>query len=192
MQMEWLIGSNFLTFLIGEYMLIAFAIVCFFLAVAIGSWRQMCGVYELQMPFNCPPIWRNTFVRVVTWLISTSLSLVFATILSIWVIDVVNEWLGKFSFGVFLYLRWLTSAFFGGYPAIKRCKEFNNEYAMENVNYDALADAMIKTRRNNNEPEIPKDEIIALLKDSAHKISTNTLDEDEQKALEYFRNLERK
>jgi len=192
MQMEWLTGSNFLTFLIGEYMLIVFAIVCFILAVAIGSWRQMCGVYEIQMPFNCPRIWNSVFVKILTWILSTTLSIIFATIFSMWISVEVNDWFGKFTFGVFLYIRWLTSGFFGSYPAIKRCEEFNNTYASENVNYDALADAMIKTRRNNNEPEIPKDEIIALLKDSAHKISTNNLDEDEQKALEYFRNLDRK
>ena len=192
MQMEWLIGSNFLTFLIGEYMLIAFAIVCFILAVAIGSWRQMCGVYEIQMPFNCPRIWNSVFVKILTWILSTTLSIIFATIFAMWISVEMNDWFGKFTFGVFLYIRWLISGFFGSYPAIMRCEEFSNTYASENVNYDALADAMIKTRRNNNEPEIPKDEIIALLKDSAHKISTNTLYEDEQKALEYFRNLERK
>jgi len=189
--MEWLIGSNF-NFLIGEYMLIIFAIICFILAVAIGSWRQMCGVYEIQMPFNCPRIWNNVFVKILTWILSTTLSIIFATIFAMWISVEINDWFGKFTFGVFLYIRWLTSGFFGGYPAIKRCEEFNNTYATENVNYDALADAMIKTRRNKNEPEIPKDEIIALLKDSAHKISTNTLDEDEHKALEYFRSLERK
>lgn len=171
-------------------MIIAFT--CFALAVAVGAWRQMCTVYELKMPFNNPPIWRKTSVRVVTWLMSTSLSLIFATILSLWVTAALNDWVGKFSFGVFLYIRWLTSAFFGAYPAIKRCEEFDNEYAAENVNYDALADAMVKVRQHNGDEYIPKEEIIDLLKESAKKISTDSLDDDERKALEEFRKLDKR
>jgi hypothetical protein len=173
-------------------MLIVLAIICFILAVAIGSWRQMCDVYQLHMPFNCPPIWNNAFVRIFTWILSAMFSLIFATIFAMWISEEVNDWFGKFTFGVFLTIRWLTSGFFGSYPAIKRCNEFKNTYASDNVNYDELANSMIKTRRQNNESEISKDEIIAQLKVSAHKISTNTLDEDEQKALEHFRNLEKK
>lgn len=168
------------------------AFICFVLAVAVGAWRQKCRVYELHMPINCPSIWRNSTVRVVTWLISTSLSLVFATILSVWVMDVVNEWVGKFSFGVFLFLRWMTSAVFGGSTAIKRVAEFNNEFSVEHVNYDAVANAMMKTRRERGEPEIPKEEIIALLKKSAKDIASNNLDDEEQRALAEFRKIDKR
>jgi hypothetical protein len=171
-------------------MIIAF--ICFVLAIAVGAWRQMCTVYEHKMPFNNPPIWRKTSVRVVTWLMSTSLSLIFATIFSLWVSAAVNEWVGKFSFGVFLYMRYVASAFFGAYPALKRCGEFNNEYDIENINYDALAEAMVKARHNNGDEYVHKEELIDLLKDSAKKISTDSLDDDERKALEAFRNFDKR
>lgn len=173
-------------------MLLLIATISFIIAVAIGAWRQMCGVYELQMPYNCPPIWHSKVLRTITWLLSTGLSIVFAMIFANWIIVEVNDLFGKFTFGVFLYVRWMFSAFFGGYPAIKRCEEFANRYATENVNYDALAEAMVKTRRDNGEEEISKDELIELLKDSAKKISTNTLDDEEQRALEAFRKLDKR
>jgi hypothetical protein len=79
-------------FFIDEYMLIVFAIACFILAVAIGSWRQMCGVYEIQMPFNCPRILNSVFIKVLTWILSTTLSIIFATILSMWISVEINDW----------------------------------------------------------------------------------------------------
>lgn len=167
------------------------ALICFVVAVAVGAWRQMCGVYEMHMPFNCPPVWRNTFFRLITWLVSTILSLVFALLLSMWVIEVVNEWVGKFSFGVFLYTRWLVSGFIGAYPAMRRCQQFTQTNTYENVDYEGLAESMIKTWRENGNGEISKEKVIAMLKDSAHKISTNNLNEDEQKALNYFRRIEK-
>jgi hypothetical protein len=133
-------------------MLIVFAVICFILAVAIGSWRQMCGVYELKMPHNNPPIWRNPFVRIFTWIISTSLSIIFATILAMWISVEVNDWLGKFSFGVLLLIRWVTSLFFGAYPAYKRCEEFQKTYGKGSKFDDEFNEEMIKARNQNNEP----------------------------------------
>lgn len=49
-----------------------------------------------------------------------------------WVIDSVNEWVGKFSFGVFLVLRWHISALIGAYPAVKRVEEFKKEFGLDN------------------------------------------------------------
>ena len=112
-------------------MLFILAITCFILAVAIGSWRQMCGVYEMQMPFNCPRIWHNTVVRIVTWVLSTLLSIVFAMIFATWIITEINQWFGRFTFGIFLFIRWLLSGFFGAYPAFKRCEEFTNTHATD-------------------------------------------------------------
>lgn len=108
------------------------AFICFALAVAIGAYRQMCGVYELYLPYNCPPLWQSTFARVITWSISTVLSIVYAFILAMWVIDTVNDWVGKFSFGVFLVLRWQISALIGAYPAMKRVEEFRKEFGLDN------------------------------------------------------------
>jgi hypothetical protein len=108
-----------------------------------------------------------------------------------WVIEVVNEWVGKFSFGIFLYTRWLVSGFIGAYPAMKRCQQFTQTNTYENVDYERLAESMIKTWRDNGYGEISKEKVIAMLKDSAHKISTNNLNDDEQKALDYFRKIEK-
>ena len=165
--------------------------ICFVVAVAVGAWRQMCGVYEIHMPFNCPSIWRNKFFRITTWLISTILSLVFALLLSKWVIEIVNEWVGKFSFGVFLYTRWLVSGFIGAYPAMRRCQQFTESNAYEHVDYEGLAESIIKIWRENGNGEISKEKVIAKLKDSAQNISTNNLSEDEQKALDYFKEMEK-
>ena len=167
-------------------------ITCFILAVAIGAWRQMCCAYELQMPFECPRIWNHTWIKIATWLLSTSLSVIFAFILSTWIVTEVNEWLGKFTFGVFLYLRWLVSAFIGGYPAIKRSEEFALSNVQNYVDYDALADNWIKARRKSGQPELDKGQVIAMLKQSAHDISSNNLSELENRALEDMRNLDRK
>jgi len=133
-------------------MLIVLAIVCFILAVAIGSWRQMCEVYELQMPHNNPPIWNNAFVRIFTWILSTSLSIIFAMIFAMWISSEVNDWFGKFTFGVFLLIRWLTSAFIGAYPANKRCEEFHNTYGSGSAFSNEIKDEIFKSRRKNNEP----------------------------------------
>jgi len=166
-------------------------VTCFIVAVAIGAWRQMCGAYELQMPFNCPRIWHHTWIKVVTWLLSTSLSIIFAFILSTWIVTEVNEWFGKFTFGVFLYLRWLVSAFIGGYPAIKRSEEFALNNAKDYVDYDTLADNWIKARRKSGQPEIDKHEVIAMLKKSAHDVSSNNLTELEKRALVDMRNIQK-
>ncbi len=128
MLMVWFTGNNFLNFLFGHRMLFLLAIICFILAVAIGAWRQMCSVYALHMPFNCPRIWGNIFFRVGTWFLSTILSIVFALILAMWIMSEVHELFGAFTFGIFLYSRFLISGFWGAYPAIKRCDEFKNKY----------------------------------------------------------------
>jgi hypothetical protein len=58
------------------------------------------------------------------------------------------------------------------------------------MDYEALADSMNKTRRSKNEPEIPREEMVALLKQSASDISLGKLDQEESNALAEFRKLE--
>ena len=60
------------------------------------------------------------------------------------------------------------------------------------MDYDAIAESMNKLRRSKNEPEIPKEQLIALLKKSEVDISSNKIDEDESKALAEFRKAENK
>ncbi len=109
-------------------MLFLTAIISFVIAVAIGAWRQMCGIYEARMPFNNPPMWHNGFVRISTWLATAFFSIVFAFVIATWISISIGEFTGKFSFGVLLLMRWYVSMFIGAFPAVKRCDEFEAKY----------------------------------------------------------------
>jgi len=71
---------------------------------------------------------------------------------TLWISAEVNDWFGKFTFGVFLLIRWLTSAFIGAYPANKRCEEFHNTYGSGSAFSNEIKDEIFKSRRKNNEP----------------------------------------
>lgn len=62
------------------------------------------------------------------------------------------------------------------------------------MDYERMAESMNAARRKNDEPEIPKDELIALLRESERKLATNSLSHEEKDALRRFRDdeLERK
>lgn len=98
------------------------ALLSFLAAIAIGAYRQMCNVYFVQLPYNCPSSWRSPLFRFVTWIISTSLSVTYAFILATWIVEEVNVLLGQFSFGVFLSLRWLISVLVGAGPAMRHAE----------------------------------------------------------------------
>ncbi len=115
-------------------MLFFIAVICFVIAVAIGAWRQMCGVYELRMPHNNPPIWRSGFVRVSTWIATTFFSIIFAYIIAMWISTSIGELIGKISFGVLLVARIFASMFIGAFNATKRCDEFEAEYLNQSDN----------------------------------------------------------
>ena len=110
-------------------MLILIAFVCFTISVAIGAWRQMCGIYEVRMPFNVPSAWHKGFVRISTWVLTAFFSIVFAYIISDWIFVSIGEFIGKFLFGVLLAARWFVSMLFGAFPAIKKSDAFEAEYA---------------------------------------------------------------
>jgi hypothetical protein len=112
-------------------MLILIAIICFVIAVAVGSWRQMCGIYEAKMPYNVPSAWHNNFIRIGSWIFVAVLSLIFALIISVWIKNSIGEFIGKFSFGVLLVTRWFFSMFIGGFPAVKKVDEFERKYMDE-------------------------------------------------------------
>ncbi len=159
------------------------ALVCFVLAVAIGSWRQMSGVYEKHLSYNCPPAWRNPIIRIITWLLSTSLSVLFAYALLLSLMISIDDGFGKFVFCLFLFIRLLTSAYFGAYRALKRCEEIARKYTIDNLNYDAMADDLLRKQREDGNEEITKDEIIILMKETAEKFKNNNFDDFERQAL---------
>lgn len=78
------------------------------IAVLIGAWRQMCTVFEAEDPFELPSAWRVPQVRLLTWGLSTALSIFFAFAVTDWI--VANGFPGgKLWFGVILVLRWFAS-----------------------------------------------------------------------------------
>ena len=109
-------------------MLIFIAIIYFITAVAVGAWRQMCGIYEAKLPYNVPSAWRNGFFRIGSWIFVAVLSIIFAFIFSSWIYYSVGEFIGQFSFGVLLVTRWFFSMFLGGFPAVKKVDEFEKNY----------------------------------------------------------------
>ena len=92
-------------------------------AVLIGAWRQSCEVYELAAPSKCPKIWMNKTVRVLTWIVTAILSLIFAIEVSRWVRTNVGELIGNFSFGALLAARWIASMMIGSFPANEKCRK---------------------------------------------------------------------
>jgi len=86
------------------------ATVCFIFAVLIGAWRQSCIFYRNFYVNAVGPIaWKYRSVRVISWLITSILSVIFAYIFANWVMNEINQVLGKFTFGVFLVTRLIVS-----------------------------------------------------------------------------------
>lgn len=104
-------------------MLFILALVCFVLAVMIGSWRQSCVIYEVRLPYNLPRYWSYSYIRILTWLITAALSIIYSFLIASWVIENIGELIGKFSFGVLLLIRWITSNFFGARKAMAVCDQ---------------------------------------------------------------------
>jgi hypothetical protein len=94
--------------------------IMFVLAVYIGAWRQMCSVYAVSLPYNCPSAWRNTMVRVGTWVLVAIFALAGSFIFSTWIVNNIGDFIGRFSFGVFLAIRWTLSLVLGAIPAHKK------------------------------------------------------------------------
>lgn len=108
---------------VGAETMMAVAIFSFVIAVLIGAWRQMCCIYENKLPYNLASLWRNTGIRIGSWMLTAILSIIFAFICASWIIANVGDFIGKFSFGVLLVTRWFASMFIGAFPAIKHCKK---------------------------------------------------------------------
>ena len=83
--------------------------VCLFFATGVGAWRQMSQIVALKREWDVPLLWRNMFVRSITWLLSTSLSILGALFAEKLLAPVFGEFGAKFSFGVILLLRWWAS-----------------------------------------------------------------------------------
>ncbi len=71
----------------------------------------MSGIVALKREWDVPLAWRNNFVRYITWLLSTSLSIVGSLIVVKLLIPLFGELGAKFSFGVILLFRWWASMF---------------------------------------------------------------------------------
>lgn len=101
--------------------MIILGIICFLISIAIGSWRQACSVYAVKYHFNCPRSWHSPAVKVVSWLMVAILAIAGSFILANWIQLNLNDFLGRFTFGILLLTRWLFSAYFGSYRAHKNC-----------------------------------------------------------------------
>jgi len=171
-------------------MLFAIAIICFLVASALGAWRQMCGFYEVKMQFNTPSAWDSRFIRIFSWLITTICSIAFSFIAASWIYYSYGEFIGKFSFGVFLFIRWLTSMLIGVYPAFNKHAAFEEKYlgkSIEMIDYEGLADSMMENWKDSGKFDISRDDLITLLKENAVDLSNNNLDKEEIRALDKFR-----
>ena len=105
------------------------ATICFLIAVPIGAWRQSCIIYENYHAFELgPSAWQHKSVRTITWFISSILSVVFAYIFATWIMNEVNEFAGKFSFGVLLVTRWFASSLY----AVKTSKHLDEIFKNKN------------------------------------------------------------
>lgn len=86
-------------------------VVCLLSGTAIGAWRQMCGILAIKQEWDAPLAWRNILVRSITWVLSTSLSIVGAFYASVLLAPLFGEFGAKFSLGVILLFRWWASMF---------------------------------------------------------------------------------
>ena len=86
-------------------------IVCLFVATGVGAWRQMSQIVAQKREWDVPLLWHNMFVRSITWLLSTSLSIMGALFAERLLAPFLGELGAKFSFGVILLLRWWASMF---------------------------------------------------------------------------------
>jgi len=119
-----ILKNNF-KFLLSTNMI--FTVIIFLIAVALGAWRQSCIVYETHnAPELGPRAWYTAGIRQITWLITTIFSIAFAFIVATWLSINVGEFIGKFSFGVLLVLRWFISMVIGAWPAINYLEKVMN------------------------------------------------------------------
>lgn len=100
---------------------------CFIIAVVLGAYRNFCLTIEAKDPGNIPPIWRSSVVRAISWIIVAVTSTWFAFVCATLIRVIINDLLGKFSFGVLLVLRWAISAMIGSFKADKSLSDFEAE-----------------------------------------------------------------
>jgi len=94
------------------------------LAIAIGAYRQNCIFWENKLPYNCPLLWKTSATfRLLSWLATTLFSILAAFIFATLLVDEASEFVGKFSFGVLLFIRWLTSLLIGQSSAYSQFAE---------------------------------------------------------------------
>jgi len=100
-------------------MIILLACLAGYIAYRVGTWRQSSIYWENENRANVPLGWRTPWIRAGTWIIVTGLSLYFALVISTLVQIKIGDLVGKFSFGVFLALRWIAS----GLSAHQKCEK---------------------------------------------------------------------
>jgi undecaprenyl pyrophosphate phosphatase UppP len=52
-----------------------------------------------------------------SWIATTAFSIIIAFIIATWIVNEISDFFGRFSFGIFLLLRWYISMFIGALPA---------------------------------------------------------------------------
>lgn len=97
------------------------------IAFFAGWYRQTCIFWEFHGSWNVPSVWRNAMFRFFTWTVSTTSSLGFAFILAHLISTEVNDWVGRFSFGVLLVTRWMLSSMVAVSRAQHRLETLNRQ-----------------------------------------------------------------
>jgi hypothetical protein len=108
-----------LLFLIG--------LVCGVIAYRIGKWRHACVFWLANEPFNLPLGWRQPAIRFGTL---AAVAIFSATFASCWAFLIgvgVNKFIGAFSWGVLLMIRWTASGIAARLEGRKFLAEINRQ-----------------------------------------------------------------
>lgn len=87
-------------------------IIALILSITVGAYRQFCTFMEVKAPWNIPFIWRRSAFRIISWVFVAGSSIWGAFIVA-GIIMASNDFIGKFSFGILLLMRWYVSAQIG-------------------------------------------------------------------------------
>lgn len=126
-------------------------------AFLLGWYRQTCIFWTAFGAWNVPSAWNSTLFRLFTWALSTACSLAFAGLIANWIAAEVNDWLGRFSFGILLVSRWMLSSMVAVSRAQAKLEKIENENATHAPNPEVDARPRVDTIKATEleQPESP-------------------------------------
>jgi len=80
-----------------------------YVALRIGKWRQQCLFWDEHGGWNAPSLWRQPYGRLGSLALTAAAALLFATAISDVIGKAIHPWVGQFSWGALLALRWYLS-----------------------------------------------------------------------------------